>query len=64
MLGNHCGILPIHCIQYICLHWQDKQRKMHEEQRELIQQQAQAKAQVMRYENDLAKKRMQVQTAK
>ncbi|KAM3709550.1 hypothetical protein ACJW31_02G180400 [Castanea mollissima] len=37
----------------------DKQRKMHEEQRELIQQQAQAKAQVMRYENDLAKKRMQ-----
>lgn len=37
----------------------DKQRKMHEEQRELIQQQGQAKAQMVRYENDLARKRMQ-----
>ncbi|XP_047322622.1 ATPase family AAA domain-containing protein 3-like [Impatiens glandulifera] len=37
----------------------ERQQKMAEEQRELIQQQAQAKAQMMRYEDELARKRMQ-----
>ncbi|KAF9678302.1 hypothetical protein SADUNF_Sadunf07G0020800 [Salix dunnii] len=37
----------------------DRQRKLHEEQRNLIQQQAQAKAQMLRYEDELARKRMQ-----
>lgn len=37
----------------------DKQRQMAEEQRNLIQQQAQAKAQMLRYEDELARKRMQ-----
>lgn len=35
---------------------------MAEEQRNLIQEQAQRQAQVMRYEDELARKRMQVQT--
>ena len=39
---------------------QDKQRKWAEDQRNLYQQQAQTKAQVLRYEDDLARKRMQV----
>lgn len=34
---------------------------MAEEQRNLVQQDAQRKAQVMRYEDELARKRMQVQ---
>jgi len=42
------------------MYWQDRQRKLHEEQRNLIQQQAQAKAQMLRYEDELARKRMQV----
>lgn len=37
----------------------DKQRKMAEEQMNLVQQQAQAKAQMLRYEDELARKRMQ-----
>ncbi|KAG7026788.1 ATPase family AAA domain-containing protein 3 [Cucurbita argyrosperma subsp. argyrosperma] len=37
----------------------DRQRKLAEEQRNLIQQQAQAKAQMLRYEDELARKRMQ-----
>ncbi|KAH7851163.1 hypothetical protein Vadar_007959 [Vaccinium darrowii] len=37
----------------------DKQRKMAEEQRNLVQQQSQAKAQMLRYEDELARKRMQ-----
>ena len=39
---------------------QDRQRKLAEEQRNLIQEQAQAKAQMLRYEDELARKRMQV----
>lgn len=35
---------------------------MAEEQRNLVQQQAQGKAQMLRYEDELARKRMQVQT--
>ncbi|KAI9089369.1 hypothetical protein K1719_029648 [Acacia pycnantha] len=37
----------------------DRQRKLAEEQRNLIQEQAQRQAQVMRYEDELARKRMQ-----
>lgn len=37
----------------------DQQRKMGEEQRNLVQQQSQAKAQILRYEDELARKRMQ-----
>ncbi|XP_023517315.1 ATPase family AAA domain-containing protein 3C-like [Cucurbita pepo subsp. pepo] len=37
----------------------DRQRKLAEEQRNLIQEQAQAKAQMLRYEDELARKRMQ-----
>ncbi|KAJ9703472.1 hypothetical protein PVL29_005008 [Vitis rotundifolia] len=37
----------------------DKQRKMAEEQMNLVQQQAQAKAQMLRFEDELARKRMQ-----
>uniref|UniRef100_A0A5B6YTG2 Putative ATPase family AAA domain-containing protein 3 n=2 Tax=Davidia involucrata TaxID=16924 RepID=A0A5B6YTG2_DAVIN len=37
----------------------DKQQKMAEEHRNLVQQQAQAKAQMLRYEDELARKRMQ-----
>ncbi len=37
---------------------------MHEEQRELMQQQVQIKAQMLRHEDELARKRTQVQTAK
>ncbi|KAA8531888.1 hypothetical protein F0562_006395 [Nyssa sinensis] len=37
----------------------DKQREMAEEQRNLLQQQSQAKAQMLRYEDELARKRMQ-----
>lgn len=39
---------------------QERQRKLAEEQRNLIQQQAQAKAQMLRYEDELTRKRMQV----
>lgn len=39
----------------------DRQRKVAEEQRNLMQQQAQAKAQKLRYEDDLARKRMQTE---
>jgi len=41
---------------------QERQRKMAEEQRNLIQEQAQRQAQVLRYEDELARKRMQVKT--
>ncbi|GMN29533.1 hypothetical protein TIFTF001_002464 [Ficus carica] len=37
----------------------ERQRKMAEEQRNILQQQAQAKAQMLRYEDELARKRMQ-----
>ncbi|CAK9152390.1 unnamed protein product [Ilex paraguariensis] len=37
----------------------DKQRKWGEDQRNLVQQQAQTKAQMLRYEDELARKRMQ-----
>ncbi|OWM74607.1 ATPase family AAA domain-containing protein 3-like [Punica granatum] len=37
----------------------DRQKKLCEEQRNLVQQQAQAKAQMLRYEDELARKRMQ-----
>ncbi|GFY86474.1 AAA-type ATPase family protein [Actinidia rufa] len=37
----------------------DKQQKMAEEQRNLVQQQAQAKTQMLRFEDELARKRMQ-----
>ncbi|KAI4331420.1 hypothetical protein MLD38_029610 [Melastoma candidum] len=37
----------------------ERQRKLYEEQRNLAQQQAQAKAQMLRYEDELARKRMQ-----
>ncbi|XP_031255189.1 ATPase family AAA domain-containing protein 3 isoform X1 [Pistacia vera] len=37
----------------------DRQRKLYEEHRNLVQQEAQAKAQKMRYEDELARKRMQ-----
>ncbi|KAK3413921.1 hypothetical protein EUGRSUZ_I02432 [Eucalyptus grandis] len=37
----------------------DRQRKLAEEQRNLVQQQAQAKAQMLRYEDELARKRKQ-----
>ncbi|KAJ0962873.1 hypothetical protein J5N97_027995 [Dioscorea zingiberensis] len=39
----------------------EKQKKLAEEQRNLVQQQAQAKAQKARYEDDLARKRMQTE---
>ena len=39
---------------------QEKQRKWAEDQRNLYQQQAQGKAQMMRYEDELTRKRMQV----
>lgn len=53
--------LILYCI-HLCL--QERQRKLAEEQRNLVQQQAQAKAQMLRYEDELARKRMQVQTIK
>ncbi|POO02517.1 Spastin [Trema orientale] len=37
----------------------ERQRKLAEEQRNIVQQQAQAKAQMLRYEDELARKRMQ-----
>ncbi|KAF5738154.1 ATPase family AAA domain-containing protein 3-like [Tripterygium wilfordii] len=37
----------------------DRQQKLAEERRNLVQQQAQAKAQMLRYEDELARKRMQ-----
>lgn len=40
---------------------QERQQKLAEEQRNLVQQQSQAKAQLLRYEDELARKRMQVQ---
>ncbi|XP_048230501.1 ATPase family AAA domain-containing protein 3 isoform X2 [Ricinus communis] len=47
-------------LKLIFIHnWQDRQRKLAEEQRNLVQQQAQAKAQMLRYEDELARKRMQ-----
>lgn len=39
---------------------QDRQRVVYEEQKKLVQQQAQTKAQMARYEDELARKRMQV----
>jgi ATPase family AAA domain-containing protein 3A/B len=39
---------------------QDRQRVAYEEQKKLVQQQAQTKAQMARYEDELARKRMQV----
>lgn len=38
---------------------QDRQRVIYEEQKKLAQQQAQTKAQMARYEDELARKRMQ-----
>ncbi|KAF4393302.1 hypothetical protein G4B88_002036 [Cannabis sativa] len=38
---------------------QERQRKLAEEQRNIVQQQAHAKAQMLRYEDELARKRMQ-----
>lgn len=39
---------------------QDRQRMMLEEQRKLVQQKAQTEAQLARYNDELARKRMQV----
>jgi len=39
---------------------QERQRKLAEDQMNIVQQQAQAKAQMLRYEDELARKRMQV----
>jgi hypothetical protein len=39
---------------------QKKQQLIYEEQKKLVQQQAQTKAQMARYEDELARKRMQV----
>ncbi|KAH6766546.1 Protein kinase superfamily protein [Perilla frutescens var. hirtella] len=44
-------------------HLQEKQQKWAEEQKNLYQQQAQAKAQMLRYEDELTRKRMQMSTA-
>ncbi|KAH6823725.1 Protein kinase superfamily protein [Perilla frutescens var. hirtella] len=44
-------------------HLQEKQQKWTEEQKNLYQQQAQAKAQMLRYEDELTRKRMQMSTA-
>lgn len=44
----------------IVLNVQERQRKLAEDQRNLVQQQAQAKAQMLRYEDELARKRLQV----
>lgn len=63
-LWYSCNPLYIVYLYYFYLHWQEKQRKMHEEQRELMQQQVQIKAQMLRHEDELARKRTQVQTAK
>lgn len=41
---------------------QERQRKLAEEQMNIVQQQAQANAQMLRYEDELARKRMQVVT--
>jgi len=38
---------------------QDRQRVIYEEQKKLVQQQAQTKAQMARYDDELARKRMQ-----
>lgn len=40
--------------------WQERQRKLAEEQRNLVQQKAQARAQGLRNEDELARKRLQV----
>ncbi|KAM7260027.1 hypothetical protein ACFE04_015768 [Oxalis oulophora] len=62
-----CAIMHLRCrpsitndrFLFVCWNWPDRQRKAAEEQRDLIQQQAQAKAQMLRYEDELARKRMQ-----
>lgn len=55
----------VHCICLLCLiiecgNAQERQKVMYEEQRKLVQQQAQTKAQLARYEDELTRKRMQV----
>jgi hypothetical protein len=52
-----CGYFGL-CYEF--MYWQDRQRKLHEEQRNLIQQQAQAKVLKLRHGDELARKRMQV----
>lgn len=52
-----CGYFGL-CYEF--MYWQDRQRKLHEEQRNLIQQQAQAKVLMLRHGDELARKRMQV----
>lgn len=62
LVQNHC-VIPASTVTwylYFYFHWQERQRKLHEEQRDLIQQQAQAKAQMLRYDDELARKRIQV----
>lgn len=64
-----CLVVKLHSLVYlVCLalndgwNLQEKQRKWAEEQSNLYQQQAQGKAQIMRYEDELTRKRMQVWT--
>ena len=42
------------------LFWQEKQKVVYDEQKKLAQTQAQIKSQMARYEDELARKRMQV----
>lgn len=46
-------------LMFIRLIFQERQRVIYDEQKKLTQQQAQVKAQMSRYEDELARKRMQ-----
>lgn len=63
MYNDQClkllNFILFYCAKSISL--QDRLRKMAEEQRNLIQEQNQRQAQVLRFEDELARKRMQVQ---
>jgi ATPase family AAA domain-containing protein 3A/B len=45
--------------KFLSFAWQERQRVVYDEQRKLAQHQAQTKSQMARYEDELARKRMQ-----
>jgi hypothetical protein len=49
-------------LNFIPFAWQERQRVVYDEQKKLAQHQAQTKSQMARYEDELARKRMQACT--
>ena len=55
----HVIFLIVIVFEYLPVSWQERQRVIYDEQKKLTQHQAQTKSQMARYEDELARKRMQ-----